>query len=108
MVRVFPILAFIFASTIAASAARAESAASARHEAWRTCLSDAFALRAALSNRVPAADAALRECRDSESAYLAALSMSPLIDGDDVARVRPALLVRARSWLLSVRPSRSL
>jgi hypothetical protein len=88
--------------------ALAETSVGERHEAWRSCLSDAFNLQAALSSRSLAADSALRECRDSETAYLSALSHSPLVDDEDVDRVRPALLVRARTWLLSGKPSRSL
>jgi hypothetical protein len=91
-----------------AAPACAETSVSERHDAWRGCLSDAFNLRAALSSRSLAADSALRECRDSEAAYLSALSHSPLVDEEDVERVRPALLVRARGWLLSGKPSRSL
>ncbi|KQP88280.1 MULTISPECIES: hypothetical protein [unclassified Methylobacterium] len=71
-----------------------------RHAAWRSCLQRNFALQAAIASRIIAADAALRTCRQSEQAYLAALSVSPLVDGDDVARVRPALLLRAKDWLL--------
>lgn len=80
-------------------------AAAELHGAWRVCLHRSFGLQASLSGRMPAADAALRACRDAEEAYLAALSASPLLDGDDVARVRPALLMRARDWLLGRRPS---
>ena len=75
-----------------------------RHGAWRACLHRNFALQAALSSRVIAADAALRTCRPSEQAYLAALSTSPLVDDEDVARVRPALLLRAKGWLLEGGP----
>ncbi|GEP11579.1 hypothetical protein [Methylobacterium gnaphalii] len=97
------------ASLLAAAApALAETSVGERHEAWRGCLSDAFTLRATLSSRALAADMALRECRDSETAYLSALSQSPLVDEDDVDRVRPALLIRARTWLLTTKTSRSL
>jgi len=86
---------------LAASAAAQEAPSVAeRHASWRACLNRNFALEVALSSRVIAADAALRTCRPSEQAYLAALAGSPLVDGDDVARVRPALLLRARGWLL--------
>jgi hypothetical protein len=99
----------IITGTLAAAApAMAESSVSDRHDAWRACLSDAFSLRAALSGQTLAAEAAIRECRDSETAYLSALSTSPLVDEEDVTRVRPALLVRARTWLLSGKTSRSL
>ena len=84
----------------AATGARAESPVGVQAAAWQACLTDAFALQAVLSSRTLAADSALRECRERESAYLAALSASPLVDGEDVARVRPALLARARSQLL--------
>jgi hypothetical protein len=88
----------------AASAARAEppapvSDAAASHAAWHDCLRQAYGLRATLSGRDLAADAALRACRGAENAYLAALSTSPLLDADDVTRVRPALVIKARAWL---------
>ncbi|MEA1831026.1 hypothetical protein U8607_02935 [Methylobacterium durans] len=70
------------------------------HQAWQGCLRRSFTLQAALSSRDLAADSALRACRDAETAYLSALSVSPLLDGDDVSRVRPALILRARGWLL--------
>ncbi|MCJ2043473.1 hypothetical protein MKK58_02775 [Methylobacterium sp. J-078] len=79
-----------------------------RHVAWRACLHRNFALQVALSSRVIAADSALRACRPSEQAYLAALSTSPLVDGDDVARVRPALILRAKGWLLDGGATRPL
>lgn len=91
-----------------AGSALAEGSVSTRHDAWHSCLVDAFTLRATLSGRDLAAETALRECRESETAYLSALSGSPLVDEEDVSRVRPALLVRARTWLLSAKPSRSL
>lgn len=93
-----------------ASAACAEAAGevAARHSAWRGCLHRTFGLQSALTGRTIAADAALTSCRDSESAYLSALAASPLVDGDDVARVRPALLQRARGWLLGRGPSPTL
>lgn len=79
-----------------------------RHQAWRSCLVSAFTLRAALASPMLAADAAFGECRENETAYLAALSASPLVDEDDVARAKPALLARAKTWLLTNRPQRSL
>lgn len=99
----------LFACVIGCAApVLAQGGVSDRHDAWRACLADAFTLRAALSGRTSAAEAALGECRESETAYLSALSSSPLVDEDDVTRVRPALLVRARTWLLSGKTSRSL
>lgn len=83
-------------------------AVAALHAAWQGCLRRSFGLSATLSSPTLAADDALRACRGSEEAYLAALSVSPLVDGDDVARVRPALLARARGWLLGRTPQRSL
>lgn len=80
----------------------------ALHAAWQGCLHRSFGLRATLAGPNLAADAALRACRGPEEAYLAALSVSPLVDDEDVARVRPALLARARGWLLGQRPSQSL
>lgn len=80
--------------------AQAGGDVAALHAAWRGCLHRSFGLQSALTGRTLAADAALRNCRESESSYLAALAASPLVDGDDVARVRPALLQRARGWLL--------
>jgi len=79
--------------------------AGVRYAAWNGCLSRSFASQAALTGRAIAADAALRDCREAEDAYLAALSTSPLLDGDDIARVRPALLTRARASLIA-RPRR--
>ena len=78
-----------------------ESDVAGLHAAWRGCLHRSFGLQAVLTSRTLAADTALKACRRSESAYLSALSASPLVDGDDVARVRPALLQRARGWLLT-------
>jgi hypothetical protein len=86
--------------SVASAAAQEAPSVAERHASWRACLNRNFTLQAALSSRVVAADAALRTCRPSEQAYLTALSTSPLVDGDDVARVRPALLLRARGWLL--------
>lgn len=78
------------------------------HSSWRDCLDRSFGFQVALTSRTLAADTALRACRHGEDAYLDALSTSPLVDGDDVARVRPALLQRARGWLLGGRASRPL
>ena len=97
-------------ATIPAPAAIAggEGDVGSLHAAWRGCLHRTFGLQAALTSRTLAADTALRSCRDSESAYLTRLAASPLVDGDDVARVRPALLQRARGWLLGDRASPTL
>ncbi|GJE18347.1 hypothetical protein [Methylobacterium marchantiae] len=70
------------------------------HSAWRGCLDRNFGLQAVLTSRTSAAESALRSCRGAEGAYLAALATSPLVDGEDVARVRPALIQRAKGWLL--------
>ncbi|WP_244480666.1 hypothetical protein [Methylobacterium sp. Leaf399] len=78
------------------------------HATWRGCLERSFSLQAVLTSRTLAADTAVRTCRESETAYLAALSTSPLVDDDDVARVRPALLQRARGWLLGVQTTQPL
>ncbi len=83
-------------------AARAGETAD-RHAAWRGCLDRNFGLQAVLTSRVLAADAALRACRTAERAYLDALAASPLIDGDETEEARPALVARARLWLLGRR-----
>ena len=93
-----PALLVAAALTGSASAQTAPSAGTS-HAAWHDCLRQAYSLRASLSGRDIAADAALRACRDAEAAYLAALSTSPLLDGEDVDRVRPALVTKARAWL---------
>jgi hypothetical protein len=97
----------VFLSAPCASAQEQPGVAD-RHGAWRACLHRNFVLQVALSSRVIAADQALRTCRPSEQAYLTALSDSPLVDGDDVARVRPDLLLRAKGWLLAGGPQRPL
>lgn len=79
-----------------------------RHSEWRGCLHRTFAFQAALTGRAMAADITLKTCRLREEAYLAALASSPLVDGEDVARVRPALLQRARDWLIGGPASRPL
>ncbi|WP_430911262.1 hypothetical protein [Methylobacterium sp. sgz302541] len=75
--------------------------AAERHAAWQGCLSRSFALQSAMTGRRLAADAALRQCRQAETAYLDALAASPLLDPEDVARARPMLLVRAREGLVA-------
>jgi len=99
MIRNAPLLGLVLLAAATASA-RADGPERARYGAWQTCLKQSFGERAALSGRGIAADAALRECRESEGAYLAALQGSPLLDEEDVARARPALVARARLWLL--------
>lgn len=74
-----------------------------RQASWRDCLSRHFALHASLTGRDLAADAAFHACRDAEDAYLAALSASPWLDTDDIARARPALAGRIRAWLVGGR-----
>jgi hypothetical protein len=93
-------LLIILALVVPLGPAQADGEVAALHSAWRGCLHRNFGLQSALTGRTLAADAALRSCRESESAYLTALAASPLVDGEDVARVRPALLQRARGWLL--------
>lgn len=83
--------------------ARAASDTEMRHEIWRDCLSRNFRIQAALTERDLAADAALRACRGPEDAYLAALTASPLLDEEDVARARPLLAGRIRAWLVGSR-----
>ena len=108
MLRSLPILAALGITFFTANAARAETQASVQHAAWKNCLHDTFALQAALSGRSVAADSALRDCREAETAYLNALSASPFVDDEDVSRVRPALVARARGWLLGSERSREL
>jgi len=71
------------------------------HAAWRGCLQRSFTVQAALTSRTHAAEASVRACKASEAAYLAALSASPLLDDEDVARARPDLIQRAKGWLLA-------
>lgn len=89
---------------IGAAASRAAAGdAAIREDSWRDCLGRHFALHASLTGRDLAADAAFHACRDAEDAYLAALSASPLLDIDDIARARPALAGRIRAWLVGGR-----
>ena len=101
------VVALVVAVVVPVSALAAGSAG-ASYDSWRSCLANAFTLRAAMSGSTLAADAALRECRGPEAAYLADLTASPLLDEDDVQHARPALLVRARTWLLTARAGKSL
>lgn len=102
------VCAALLASSLSSAPARAGGPVDTSFQAWRGCLASAFSLRASLSGATLAADAAFRECRENETAYLAALSASPLLDDEDVSRVRPALLVRTKQWLLTSRGNRSL
>ncbi|MBO1018430.1 hypothetical protein IPV08_00405 [Methylobacterium sp. SD274] len=70
------------------------------HSSWRGCLQRHFGLQTVLTSRTFAAESAVKSCRGSEAAYLAALSTSPLLGDEDVSRVRPALIQRAKGWLL--------
>ncbi|MCJ2068451.1 hypothetical protein MKK75_06445 [Methylobacterium sp. J-030] len=81
--------------------ARAEGGTATRHALWRDCLARNFRIQVALTARDLAADAAFHACRAPEAAYLAALTGSPLLDDEDVARARPLLAGRIRAWLIS-------
>lgn len=85
------------------SLARADSETSTRHGIWRDCLARNFRVQSALTAPDLAADAAFQACRAPEEAYLAALTDSPLLDGEDVARARPLLAGRIRAWLINSR-----
>ncbi|WP_232627939.1 hypothetical protein [Methylobacterium sp. Leaf118] len=89
-------------ASLAALPAQAESVAVTRHAAWQACLDEAFADQARTMSRSYAATKAVATCREPENAYLAALSTSPLLDGEDVARIRPDLVARARSRLIGL------
>ncbi len=91
-----------------AAPAAADTAASPHYQAWQTCLTQAFTAEAPRASRSAAADAALDACRAREDAYLAALAASPLLDGEDVARARPALVTRVRARLMGASPARLL
>ncbi len=93
-------------SLVLALAGAAQAGDAGRHYAsWRGCLDRNFALQAALTSRTLAADAALRVCRETEAAYLAALAASPMLDAEEADQARPALMARARGWLLGRRAS---
>ncbi|GJE14509.1 MULTISPECIES: hypothetical protein [Methylobacterium] len=87
----------------AAGPARAASETESRHAVWRDCLRRNFGIQAALTERDLAADAAFQACRSAEENYLSALSGSPLLDDEDVARARPLLAGRIRAWLVGSR-----
>ena len=99
---VSPVL-FLVAVLLVAGACpvRADAGAATRHAIWRDCLARNFKVQVALTARNLAADAAFQACRAPEEAYLAALTSSPLLDGEDVARARPLLAGRIRAWLIS-------
>ncbi len=88
---------------LAALPARAESPEGARHAAWQACLDETFADQIRTTSRSFAATKAVSTCQDREEAYLGALAGSPLLDGADVARIRPALVARARDRLMGER-----
>lgn len=88
---------------LAAVPARAESSEGARHAAWQTCLDETFAEQVRTTSRSFAATKAVSTCRDREEAYLGVLAGSPFLDGEDVARIRPALVARARDRLMGER-----
>lgn len=97
-----PVLAVLLLVTLSGPA-RASGEAATRHAIWRDCLARNFQIQSVLSTRDLAADAAFQACRVPEDAYLAALSGSPLLDDDDVARARPLLAGRIRAWLIGDR-----
>ncbi|QIJ74616.1 hypothetical protein GU700_08515 [Methylobacterium sp. NI91] len=88
---------------LAAVPARAESPEGVRHAAWQSCLDEAFSEQVRTTSRSFAATKAVTTCRDREEAYLGALAGSPLLDDEDVARIRPALIARARDRLMGER-----
>ncbi len=75
--------------------------AAAAHRTWQACLGQAYVTGAAYTGHDLAADSALQACQGEETAYLAALSTSPLLDAEDIAQARPELLARARTQLLA-------
>ena len=107
MIRFTATAGSIVAATLALSlgAPAQASEVGERHAAWQGCLNRNFGIQSLLTSRTLAVDAALGACRDAERAYLAALSASPLLDADEAAEARPALLARARGWLLGRRAS---
>lgn len=92
----------VLALLAAAPAGAEESVAGTRHAAWQSCLDVAFAEQARTTSRSYAATKAVSNCREPEEAYLTALSASPMLDGEDVARIRPALIARARERLIGL------
>ena len=113
MARPAPLAALVSPAVLAcllalAAPAAADTAASPHYAAWQTCLTRAFTAEGPGASRAVAADAALTACRAREDAYLAALAASPLLDGEDVARARPALVTRVRARLMGAAPARVL
>ncbi len=99
----FPARAALIAASLVGlipGGAMAGDAATAHHS-WQACLGQAYVTGASYTGRDLAADAALRACRGEESAYLTALSASPLLDAEDIAQARPELVARARTQLLA-------
>lgn len=96
------VLPLALLAVLAAAPARADESAGARHAAWQSCLDLSFAEQARTTSRGYAATRAVSNCREPEEAYLAALSASPMLDGEDVARIRPALIARARERLIGL------
>ena len=96
------VLPLALLALLAAAPARSDESAGARHAAWQSCLDGAFAEQARTTSRSYAATKAVSNCREPEEAYLAALSVSPMLDGEDVARIRPALIARARERLIGL------
>ncbi|MCC0806239.1 hypothetical protein FPV16_08435 [Methylobacterium sp. W2] len=94
------LLAAIVSPCCTAPASARDSDVGALHASWRGCLHRNFGLQALVTSRTLAVESAVKSCRASEAAYLAALSTSPLVDDEDVSRVRPALIQRAKGWLL--------
>ncbi|VUF11338.1 hypothetical protein [Methylobacterium dankookense] len=104
MIRSFAI-AGSFALTLALCGHAEAGEAGTRHAAWQGCLNSNFGIQSRLTGRMLAADAALRACREAEQAYLDALASSPLVDAEEAVQARPALVARARGWLLGRRAS---
>lgn len=96
------VLSLVVLSFLGAAPACAAESAGSRHAAWQTCLDATFAEQARTASRSFAATKAVSTCREPEEAYLAALSTSPMLDGEDVARIRPALIARARERLIGL------
>ena len=93
---------FVAALLLSSGPLRAGSETEMRHGSWRDCFSHNFQIQATLTDPDLAADSAFQACRGAEEAYLAALTRSPLLDDDDVARARPRLTGRIRAWLVGI------
>ena len=94
------LLAALAALSISGSALANDAAST--HRSWTDCLGRSYVSGIAYTGRDLAADAAFRACRGEESAYLEALSASPLLDSDDIAQTRPELVARARHRLFGM------